>query len=443
MKLLILLALLVFSTCAPELTNSPYNGVYDLKAEVERYLETIDSNVETEVLKGIKTHQISNKDIKLILLQRASRFDGVKGLQRNLNINRNGKTYPYSLYVPTTPIPDKGWPLIIILHGMGGRGETTILNWVSRLKDRFVIACPSYPMGAWWSSNAEHLVLELIHKLQKTHLIDRNRIFLSGLSNGAIGAFLIGMNYPDRFAGLAPIAGGITERLMHFLVNLRNTPIYIVHGKRDPIFPVTYLRRVHRILSDMKYPAVYREHSETISAHGGHFMPNSELSPLLTWLEDQKRNTLPKTIRITREENHLGPIHWARITKGLELAALQMPGPEKEPLNIKDGKIATLFISRRTNNRFEATTKNVLEYEIYLNSDMINFDQPVRVTNQELRETKKELVPGEVRMRFNQKVKPHSGVLLSDFKKRRDPDLLYDAIIKIKTETQFEIASKL
>ena len=332
--------------------------------------------------------------------------------------------------------------MIIILHGMGGRGETTHPKWISRLEDQFVIACPSYPMGAWWSAQAERLILELIQKIQKIYAIDRNRVFLSGLSNGAIGAFWIGMNYPDRVAGVVPIAGGITERLMHFLVNLRNTPIYIVHGKNDPVFPVGYLRRVHRILSDMKYPAVYREHREMTSAHGGHFMPKSEVTPLLTWLKSQQRNILPKTIRMTREENHLGPVHWARITKGLELAALQMPGPEKEPLNIKDGKIATLFISRRTHNRFEATTKNVLEYEIYLNSDMIDFNQPVRITTQELHEVQKQFVPGEVQMSFNRKVEPDPGTLLSGFKKRGDPNLLFDAVIKITTGNRFKIANK-
>tara|TARA_Y100001960_G_C14724753_1_gene854325 strand:- start:997 stop:1893 length:897 start_codon:yes stop_codon:yes gene_type:complete len=297
-------------------------------------------------------------------------------------------------------------------------------------------------MGAWWSANAEKLVLDLINQIQKKYPIDNNRVFLSGLSNGAIGAFWIGMNHPDRFAGIAPIAGGITERLMRFLVNLRNTPIYIIHGKSDPIFPVTLLRRVNHILADMKYPAVYREHNEQTSAHGGHFMPDSETEPLVEWLQKQNRKILPKTIRMTREENHLEPIYWANILKGNRLAALQIPGPEREPLNIKDGKIATLFVTRKKNNHFEAAIENVLNYEIYLNRKMIDFDQPVRVTTQKLHDLKGQMIAGAKNVSFNRKVDPSPEFLLSDFKKRRDKDLLFDAVIKISSETHSKIAKK-
>ena len=144
---------------------------------------------------------------------------------------------------------------------MGGSGDNTVAKWAERLNKEFIVLCPSYPMGAWWARPAEDMVLALIDHIRSLYNVDDNRVFLAGLSNGAIGVYTIGMFYPDRFAGLIPIAGSITPRFMNFLVNLRNTPIYMIQGAHDPIFPIQLSRRTNQILSDIRYPVVYREHS--------------------------------------------------------------------------------------------------------------------------------------------------------------------------------------
>ncbi len=140
--------------------------------------------------------------------------------------------------------------------------------------------------------------------------------------------------------------------------------MYIIQGEFDPIFPIELIRRTYKILSDFKSPVIFREHKERGAAHGGHFLPESEVPALVEWLTKQKRNTSPKVVRITREENHMKRVFWARVSKGLKLAALQIPGPEMEPLNIHDGKIATLFAIDKGNNRFMVRGKNVLEFII-------------------------------------------------------------------------------
>jgi hypothetical protein len=332
-------------------------------------------------------------------------------------------------------------PMIVIMHGMGGSGANTIQAWIERLGGKFVILCPTYPMGAWWSRNAENFVLQLIREIRAKYPIDPNRIFLSGLSNGAIGAYLMGMFYLDQFAGVVPIAGGITKRLMSFLVNLNNTPMYIIQGEFDPIFPISLSRRTYKILSDFKSPVIYREHKKRGAAHGGHFLPESEVPALVEWLNKQKRNTSPKVIRITREENHMERFFWARVSKGLKLAALQIPGPEMEPLNIHDGKIATLFAIDKGNNRFMVRGKNVLEFELYLSSDYIDFKKPVVVTFQAIQDKGGKLAPGEKFVAYNKKVEKNTSVLLRNFKEFHDEKFLYDAKIAISTQNTVRFAA--
>ena len=162
---------------------------------------------------------------------------------------------------------------------------------------------------------------------------------------------------------------------------------------------------------------------------------------MVEWLSKQKRNPSPKVVRITREENHMKRVFWARVSKGLKLAALQIPGPEMEPLNIHDGKIATLFAIDRGNNRFMVRGKNVIEFEVYLSSDRVDFEKPVVVTFQTIQDKENKLVPGEKFIAFNQKVKKDAGVLLRGFKGSRDPNVFFDARITVSTQKTVEFAA--
>ena len=438
----ILIALILFTVlaCTSTKKQKTIDPTYNSKADIGLFLSTGDKNVENQVLDRLKLNGIDSAQIKNILLATLpASSQNTFGLQSNLKLKIKQKKYTYELYVPDLVSPDM--PMIVIMHGMGGSGANTIQAWIERLGGKFVILCPTYPMGAWWSRNAENFVLQLIREISAKYPIDPNRIFLSGLSNGAIGAYLMGMFYPDRFAGVVPIAGGITKRLMSFLVNLNNTPMYIIQGEFDPIFPISLSRRTYKILSDFKSPVIYREHKERGAAHGGHFLPESEVPALVEWLNKQKRNTSPKVVRITREENHMERFFWARVSKGLKLAALQIPGPEMEPLNIHDGKIATLFAIDRGNNRFTVRGKNVIEFEVYLSSDRVDFEKPVVVTFQTIQDKGNKLTPGEKFVAFNQKVKKDAGVLLRGFKGSRDPNVFFDARITVSTQKTVEFAA--
>ena len=422
----------------PQVTR---DSTYDPEADIKLFLSTDKQEIESEVLARLKQNNISNDQIKILLRERPRRGSGVSGALSDQKIEVNGKLFSFAIHAPVTLKQGETRPLIVILHGAGGSGATILPKWKERLGDDFIIVCPSYPMGAWWSANAEGLVLKLIREIQSVYPVDDNRVLLAGLSNGAIGAYMIGMFHPDRFAGILPIAGSITERYMHFLVNLKNTPIYMIQGQFDMFFPIEYSRRVHTILKDMKYPVVYREHEEKGRSHGGHFLPQGEIPAMVEWLKKQVRQPFPKVIRMTREENHLGRINWARLTKGNQLAALQIPGPEREPMNVHDGKIATLFAINKGNNQFEIMGKNLLAYELYLNSDMIDFNQPVIVTTQHIVDVDNKLIPGEMKTSFYNVVKKDPALLLMDFKERRDLEFLFDARIGISLENEIQTAS--
>jgi len=434
MKSLNIFFILLFSvSCSTGIEPSRKQNNYDLKADIDLFLSTNDSDTEVKTLKRLKDQKVSHAAVKNLLRQRTRSLEGKRGLLTGLKFNTQGKEYSYAVYHP-----EKGntsLPLVIVLHGMGGSGDNTATKWAKRLNNEFIVVCPSYPMGAWWSRPAEDMVLALLDHTRAQYNVDDNRIFLAGLSNGAIGVYTIGMFYPDRFAGLIPIAGSITPRFMNFLINLRNTPIYMIQGAHDPIFPIQLSRRVNKILSDMRYPVVYREHDKKGMAHGGHFLPENEIPDLLEWIKKQKRSLNPSRVRMTRENNHLGAIHWARLNKGKNLASLELPGPESPKPNNRNGKIATLFAERKGKNLFEVMGENIVEYDLFFNTDTVDFDKIVTITTQKIQNQNNKLVAGEKKISYQNKIKKDLAVLLYGYKRFRDPHRLYDARVNILLET--------
>jgi predicted esterase len=437
------LILLLGSACAGPPATENGSTLYNPGPDIARFLATEDPAEEAEILKKLEESEISHDTIKTHLRASTAVQSGPTGLFLGVPVKHMGKELTYSLYVPDSAQEGQPLPMVVILHGMGGRGDITLQSWRERLNDEFIILCPSYPIGAWWTLSAEELVLQLIRETKMRVPVDPNRIFLAGLSNGALGTYMIGTFYPDYFAGVIPIAGAISEpHYLHFLINLSNTPVYSIQGQYDPMFPIQFSRRINKILTDMKYPITYREHTEKGTAHGGHFLPESEVPSLLEWLKAQQRKPYSTVIRMVREGNHLDRIQWARATRGLNMAALQLPGPLPESMNIKDGKATTLIAVHKESNLFEVMGKNLLEMEIYLDADRVDFEQPVMVTFQEMKELEGKFITGQKLVKYHGKVSRDTGLLLREFKLRRDPEQLYDAKITVVLEKGSQFAMK-
>ena len=156
---------------------------------------------------------------------------------------------------------------------------------------------------------------------------------------------------------------------------------------------------------------------------------------LLEWIKKQKRNLNPTIVRMTRENNHLGMIHWARLKKGKNLASLELPGPESPKPNNRNGKIATLFVERKGENRFEVMGENLVEYDLFFNTETVDFDKIVVITTQKIQNQNNKLVAGEKKISYQNKLKKDLAVLLYGYKQFRDPYRLYDAKVNILLET--------
>jgi hypothetical protein len=394
-----------------------------LDSLVYRFLDTGDANEAERLLQVILADErAASVDVvsQVIGAEGAYQRQPVEILPREQIIVR-GHTYPLSLFIPASYQTSKSYALIVCLHGYGFTGEEYLERWRPRLGEGYLLACPTYPSGAWFTRHAEELVLETIREVRRQYHIDPNRIFLTGMSNGGIGAWLIGMHHAPLFAGLAPMASGLDDVLMPFLANLRNTPIYIIHGAKDQVMPVRLSQSIVRELETLGYSYVYREHQREHPIAGGHYFPKEELPDLVDWFDHQRRAPLPTELTVVRDASHFQSFNWIRIDSTDPIAAFSQDLIDKRDERIKRREYAKVDASIVGTSRIEVTAERVQRYSLFLNDQLIDLSKPITVVT-------------NGRLSFSGVVSPSVETLLRQAKLRQDPQQLFSVHLVIAVE---------
>lgn len=173
-------------------------------------------------------------------------------------ITFNGETYAYCVYVPPDYTPQRRWPVILFLHGSGERGSDGFLQTdvgigraIRRGYQRIpaIVVMPQCRPNMAWTGPMAALALRCVEETSRTYRLDPQRVYLTGLSLGGQGTWLLGAEFADRFAALVPICGfaelgessGLAEKLA---ARLTDIPIWCFHGDADPAVPVRKSREL-------------------------------------------------------------------------------------------------------------------------------------------------------------------------------------------------------
>ena len=396
----------------------------DLNRQVFHYLDSPDSDEAARTLQAILPDPTVTIDqVRGIIQTERDYAPQPTGTIPDERVDVQGRAYHLALSVPLTYQPAKGYGLVVCLHGAGFTGEAYLGRWQARLGEDYVLACPTAPMGAWFTRGAEELVLATIRSVQRRYHIDPDRIFLTGMSNGGIGAWVIGMHDAPLFAGVAPMASGLDNVLMPFLANLRSTPIYIIHGAKDQVMPVELSRTITNELTKLGYPFVYREHDREHPMAGGHYFPREELPELVAWFNAQRRNPLPTSVTVVRDASHFQPFGWVRIDATDLIAAFSEDLVSKRDNLINRREYARLEASIVAPNRIEVRADRVQRYSLFLNEQLIDSSKPLVV-----------LTNGQVS--FEGLVTPSLETLLRQARLRQDSRQLFPIHLAIQVGKQ-------
>jgi polyhydroxybutyrate depolymerase len=145
-----------------------------------------------------------------------------------------------------------GRPLVLVLHGMGGRAAEI----ERRTRDTFDViadregAVVVYPQAlgsprrwtdGWISSTGAPLpddvrfLAALVDTLAGELAIDRRRVFAAGMSNGGMMVHRLGCERPDLFAAIAPVSGGMAYDVARACVSGPPVSVIAMHGTDDAI----------------------------------------------------------------------------------------------------------------------------------------------------------------------------------------------------------------
>jgi fermentation-respiration switch protein FrsA (DUF1100 family) len=197
----------------------------------------------------------------------------------------DGSVQYYHVMPPSNYDPHKPYSLYYTLHGAAVEASGQIGAY-SQKSDGFIVAPTNRrPYGFDWQEWGRMDTLETLNLFVANHLIDPERIYLTGHSMGGHGTWYIGALYPSIFAAIGPSAGWISftqygrrgpspeinEQLSPFKLadlendtlklveNYTNLPIYAIHGEKDDNVPVTQSRTMVAELEKFHKDFIYHE----------------------------------------------------------------------------------------------------------------------------------------------------------------------------------------
>ncbi|GAA4442901.1 hypothetical protein GCM10023091_30500 [Ravibacter arvi] len=201
--------------------------------------------------------------------------------------------YPYLVYLPKDyNASKKVYPLVVYLHGSSARGNHLALvkgAGLPRMAEDgaafdFILVAPQCPTGKLWSS--DDWSVPLLKEVAGKFRIDKDRIYLTGVSMGGGGVFDVAKQHPGTFAALAPLCAWASDTFQ--LCKLKDVPVWTFHGTEDHVVPVAETDQKVKVLKDcggqVKYTRLKGE------GHAIHFVydPANEYR-LLEWLLSHSR----------------------------------------------------------------------------------------------------------------------------------------------------------
>ncbi len=179
-------------------------------------------------------------------------------------------TLPYRELVPERP-ESSTYPLVVFLHGSGERGVDNekqlvhgaqmFLNPINRKKYPAYVVFPQCPEEGFWAydkvpdsldpdslpilkepTKYMKLVRGLVNKYIGEGNIDVNRIYLIGVSMGAMAVYDLAVRYPGMWAAAVPICGAVNPARLE---SARGVHFSIYHGDADKSVPVEASRRAY------------------------------------------------------------------------------------------------------------------------------------------------------------------------------------------------------
>ena len=268
----------------------------------------------------------------------------------------------YLLYLPQDYDKDtsKMWPLMVFLHGSGEAGsdlQKVKKHGPPKLIEEgkqypFIVVSPQAPENEGWEPQ---VVIRMIKGIASEYKVDKERIYLTGLSMGGFGTWNIASKFPSVFAAIAPVCGGgDTTQVM----KLKHIPVWCFHGAKDDVVNPEQSYRMVRALKKFNPDVKLTVYPDT--KHDS-WVPAYNNDSLYTWMLQHKKFHFP---RVAMNENQLNEYAGTYVQNTKDTVRLVV---QDKKLVVKDQPQIELIPT--TNNSFFVVI-NEVEMEVKFRRDI-------------------------------------------------------------------------
>jgi uncharacterized iron-regulated protein/poly(3-hydroxybutyrate) depolymerase len=260
---------------------------------------------------------------------------------------------------------DTGRSLFISMHG-GGNTSASVNDrqWENQIRlyqpEEGIYVAPRAPTNTWNLWHEGHID-PLFDRLILAHVlcrnVDPNRVYLLGYSAGGDGVYQLAPRMSDRWAAVAMMAGHPNETRSE---GLRNVPFSLFMGGQDAAFnrnqiAVDWQKKLKELSTSD--PDGYRHWVKIYPEHG-HWMKGDDRESL-PWMTEFQRMCWPKRVVWVQDDVTHPRLYWLGVPN-------------------EQAKAGDQIIAAVNGQTIEIST-TVERLTLYLNDELVDLDQPIKV----------------------------------------------------------------
>lgn len=184
-------------------------------------------------------------------------FPSQAGTDQRFSLIHDNLERTFHIHFPSYFDKSVSLPLVIALHGRGGNGESMILvtrKGFDRLADRdgFIVVYPDGVELNWNDGRMDEeandrahreniddtgFISSLIDFMIEGYNINPDRVYVTGISNGAIMSYRLACELSGKITAIAPVDGSIPGKLLLNCTPLKPVSVLAINNMNDPLVP--------------------------------------------------------------------------------------------------------------------------------------------------------------------------------------------------------------
>lgn len=249
--------------------------------------------LEKAVSKGFWGYPVMLEDPDLEAIRKEARYakalETVKGRYPAAAKANAGEAH---LYLPAGPAPDKGWPVVVLMHGWGDSAES-YRDLAKEVTAKGLAglalpgAVPQMQNSYRWPTDSYQVTHAYLQKRlsaeRKRGNLDLSQVYLLGFSQGALHAVGVLAGYPNHYRGALAISPGGRLEAPTSIQGQTSRRLTVIVGKEEPEGNRDLAEACVKLWQSKNLPV------EAIQHAGGHHFPedfSERLPKLLEWLRE-------------------------------------------------------------------------------------------------------------------------------------------------------------